>query len=999
MKIKLLLTILALNTAILSLAQTELQTTSLKYSEGSASTISIHDPSIVCRNGQFTIWGSHLGVATSTNMTDWSAVHPDNNTFRKLASQGATTGTACGFADAFNTQQVKKVTNCKGVEVDFPNFDAEKYCARYAANKNTWINGNMWAPDIIYNETMKKWCMYMSLNGDHWSSIIILLTSNSATGPFTYQGPVVMGGFHGQTIGGVKSVTVGETDYEIATGETAFNARYNQKDNGKFWPNCIDPCVFFDEEGELWMTYGSWSGGIFILKLNKETGLRDYTHTYPSDYASAGANGVSDPYFGKKIAGGYYVSGEGSYVQHIGKYYYLFMSYGFFAPGGYEADGVTARGGGYDMRIFRSEKPEGPYVDANGTAATFTSYRMNYGANPNDTRGMRLMSAYNNWGPVQTVGERSQGHNSACTDANGRSFLVYHTKFNDGSVGHQVRIHQLFTNKNGWLVAAPFHYANETQNDEKLATGCMWKKEELCGEYHLLIHPTKQNFDKMEEATPILVTLNEDGKVTGDMTGSWTLDEGTSLMSIKLGTTTYNGVFCENMANGAKENGFKSGSAKLISFTAVCDTKGNANVGVPVWGYKMHPISAIGYIYEKNKNIFTNTVKSGNIYSSNLKLTFPSSENVTLKWTSSEPAVISETGRYNPTGIEENLPVTLTARMECGDYFWQKEYTIKAKAETLPTGNYKSGLVAYYNFDEKPSYNLMQQELGAEADKVTYSKTGNGKTPTLESDDERMGQFAHQYFGAMSNNSFSRMSNPLLGNDTIQGFTISAWVKRNDDNVWDALWSFYNSTTASNSSAGRLFLTGNSYLGYNDGSGNWFDINHPNEDTYTNIPVGEWALVTLTVGPTNGIRLYVNGANKSFKTLGTSYEVGSSTQISTRMKNLPITEIVKKITSLKYFYLGMGSFWGSADACFDDLFIYARELPTNDVSALKAMCNRVYDFSRINEETGIVEVSESTRQAENETLIRRVFDLSGRQLVGPLQKHGIYIKNGKKIIK
>lgn len=34
----------------------------------------------------------------------------------------------------------------------------------------------------------------------------------------------------------------------------------------------VDPDVFYDEEGRLWMLYGSYSGGIFIKEMNPETG-------------------------------------------------------------------------------------------------------------------------------------------------------------------------------------------------------------------------------------------------------------------------------------------------------------------------------------------------------------------------------------------------------------------------------------------------------------------------------------------------------------------------------------------------------------------------------------------------------------------------------------------------------------------------------------------------------------------------------------------------------
>ena len=53
------------------------------------------------------------------------------------------------------------------------------------------------------------------------------------------------------------------------------------------------------------------------------------------------------------------VSIEGPYIQYDSDsgYYYLYVSYG-----GLE------RTGGYQIRVFRSEAPDGPYVDMNGAA-------------------------------------------------------------------------------------------------------------------------------------------------------------------------------------------------------------------------------------------------------------------------------------------------------------------------------------------------------------------------------------------------------------------------------------------------------------------------------------------------------------------------------------------------------------------------------------------------------------------------------------------------------
>ena len=50
-----------------------------------------------------------------------------------------------------------------------------------------------------------------------------------------------------------------------------------------------------------------------------------------------------------------YVTGEASYIQKIGDYYWLFMSYGeLFAKGG------------YNVRVYRSRTPDGEYLDENG---------------------------------------------------------------------------------------------------------------------------------------------------------------------------------------------------------------------------------------------------------------------------------------------------------------------------------------------------------------------------------------------------------------------------------------------------------------------------------------------------------------------------------------------------------------------------------------------------------------------------------------------------------
>ena len=503
--------------------------------------VSVHDPSVVWdpSTSSYYIFGSHRAAAKCNNMMSWEAF---------TAPWATATSSNADNVDAFTTPQVTQVKK-GGVAYDFT-FNALAWSQRGSETYD--INGNMWAPDVIWNKKMGKCCMYLSINGDGWYSSIIMLTADNIVGPYRYQAPVVMSGFR-------SGDSYKSTDLEIVLGEqTALPARYAPSDNyGNHWPNAIDPCVFYDEEGKLWMTYGSWSGGIFMLELDEETGLRDYDVTYAETE-------TSDPYFGKKIAGGHYVSGEASYIEYIGGYYFLFVTYG-----GLEA------AGGYQMRVFRSLNPDGPFVDSKGSPALYDAYQLNYGPTENDGfRGVNIFGAYDEWG-FQTVGawgERSQGHNSIIAAPDGRTYLVYHTRFQDQGEGHQVRVHQVYQNEEGWLVAAPFEYTGEGVKSAGIATAQKVATADIPGAYKLLVHPYGLDHAAKEYAAPVDVTLNADGTISGGATGTWTIKSGTSYITINIGSE-YKGVMVPQTLEPTDE--------KAPSFTAL-----DSQTGVTIWGYR-----------------------------------------------------------------------------------------------------------------------------------------------------------------------------------------------------------------------------------------------------------------------------------------------------------------------------------------------------------------------------------------------------------------------------
>ena len=832
-----------------------------------------------------------------------------------------------------------------GVEVDMPAFSAYDWAKRTDAGYD--IGGNMWAPDVIWNPVMKRWCMYLSINGDAWHSSIILLTSVSIQGPYKYQAPVVISGFDN------GSHSFKDTDVPLVLGNiSTLPSRYNTwaTIHSPSWPNNIDPCVFYDEEGKLWIAYGSWSGGIFMLELDEETGLRDYDVTYP-----VATN--SDPYFGKRIAGGYYVSGEGPYIEHIGDYYYLFMSYG----------GLD-QNGGYEMRVFRSEKPDGPYKDPGGRDAVYTSYVLNFG--PNATaRGAKLLGPYSDWG-FMPQGERAQGHNSIIHAGDGRTYLVYHTRFcnanKDEDGGHQVRTHQVFLNKQGWLVAAPFEYNGETLTDADIASTQPFTADELAGTYQLLIHKFANDHKNLEQVEPVTITLTADGKITGDRIGTWSITEGTGYIMLTVAGSIYHGVVLDETMDYCNTH--------AVAITAL------STGGVGLWAYKLHPKYALAWqLNNQTVPVTNNQQVSRNIdlYSINQHV-----DNVDVSWTSSQPAIISDYGRYNPAGLTDDTPVTLSVRLTTAGYYWARDFDVNAlsEANAKATADWQTGMLAHYGFDDTSLGNTFD-----DTQKAMLQRQGTTARPTLDDQEQlRNGSVVHVNFGANGKESYVTMPNPLKGQQLDNGATLAFYVKRADDNLWDALFGFVNGDA-------RLYMTGNLYTGFNDGAGTWLDINHPSTVTPGTLATNRWQFVVVTfqrtaTSATGGISVYVDGTLKRNDRFNGSL---NGQTVSTK-QGFDYSRIVDHLAASPNLYLGYGSFWGSPDARFDDVMVFDRALSLTEVMALRQMTDRAFDFSSL--ASGIESVALSTQP----TTTTAVYDLQGRR-VG-LPSRGLYIINGKKIV-
>lgn len=429
--------------------------------------VSCHDPQVlVDKDGNYYMFGSHQVAMKSSELTGWEYVANGNNMFDNIFS---------GDLDAFAY-----------------------------VGKNTDGGYSIWASNTIYNEEMGKYVMYFCTTSSYIKSNLCMAVSDTPEGPYTYVDTILYSGFG-------KSDADQTNIYEVL-GEDADISRYLEYGgfNNKEWPNCIDPAVFTDADGRMWMSYGSWSGGIFILELDKATG-------YPIHPEADEVYGV-DPYYGTHLIGGGHHSVEGPYIEYSEEsgYYYLFVSYG-----GLERDG------GYQIRQYRSENPTGPYVDAAGNTLGDEDDHYNY--------GLKMMGNYTF--PSLTCAYMAPGGQSTFVGADGKMYITYHQRFDEGTEYHEPRVHQMFLNEEGWYVAAPFATKGETVSESG------YTQADIEGTFYVVNHGTDIS-SKVHEAEAY--TFAKDGTVTGEeLLGTFAVKEGTNYVNIELDGKEYDGVIVE----------------------------------------------------------------------------------------------------------------------------------------------------------------------------------------------------------------------------------------------------------------------------------------------------------------------------------------------------------------------------------------------------------------------------------------------------------------------
>lgn len=167
------------------------------------------------------------------------------------------------------------------------------------------FGGHFWAPECFYMNG--KYYLYYSCSS--WGS------RNSCIGLLTNE-----------------SLDPASTDYSWKDeGMVIYSTESNNY-------NCIDPAVFRDDVGKIWMTFGSHWDGIKMVELDSVYG-----------------DTMNETIYSLASKGDY--KAEASYIINHGDYYYLFVNHGQCC------DGVNST---YYITMGRSASPTGPYLDKSG---------------------------------------------------------------------------------------------------------------------------------------------------------------------------------------------------------------------------------------------------------------------------------------------------------------------------------------------------------------------------------------------------------------------------------------------------------------------------------------------------------------------------------------------------------------------------------------------------------------------------------------------------------
>lgn len=305
--------------------------------------------------------------------------------------------------------------------------------------------------------------------------------------------------------------------------------------------NAIDPSVIEDcQTGKWWMHYGSFFGGLYAVELNPETGL-------PMKQGDLGHLTARRARYWKDN-----LEAPEIIFHPESKQYYLFGSY----------DPLMTT---YNVRVGRSDKVEGPFIDFFGKEMKDT------------TNNYPILTA-----PYQFSGHKGWAGTAHCgvfSTGDGRYFMVHQGRLSPQNHLMVLHLRQMFFTEDGWPVVSPERYAGSLERT--------FVSKDLAGVWEI-IRVQEPLYERRLEAGQILWGEGElkkeewnvarpfvflaDGTLQGG--GTWKFSAEKQLLNLNLGEESLSNLII--FAGHDWEN-----ETETILFT------GLDNRGRSVWGKRV----------------------------------------------------------------------------------------------------------------------------------------------------------------------------------------------------------------------------------------------------------------------------------------------------------------------------------------------------------------------------------------------------------------------------
>ena len=261
-----------------------------------------------------------------------------------------------------------------------------EFCGRVFHRDPSWARAvnpgvfDIWAPDISYFNNL--WHLYYSVSSMGSQESAIGLATNVTLDP-------------------------NSPDYEWVD-----HGQVLRSQTGDLW-NAIDPNLVLDEQGDPWLAWGSYWHGLWLAKVDPATGQIAVDEAEFIQLADIAAGPDGNPAI------------EGVFIVPHADKWFLFASFDQCCQG------VAST---YNVRVGRSDRLTGPYVDRDGVPLT-------------EGGGTRILAAYGRW--------QGPGHNGifiekGADDADDTYWIVYHA-YDDRQIGiSKLRIESIVWDEAGW---------------------------------------------------------------------------------------------------------------------------------------------------------------------------------------------------------------------------------------------------------------------------------------------------------------------------------------------------------------------------------------------------------------------------------------------------------------------------------------------------------------------------------------------------------------------